>query len=270
MVNMNIEEERNLWEEEKNALGGTIKDLEKSLEDARSQNTLLHSQLATLGDQIEKIQSDKVEAAVASGVEGEGEPETETLRKQISELREVIRFMRSEKEMSQAQVDAARRTAEREKAAAAVTKRSLDEARAELKVLRSQQATARAEVSNDDRNKNLAEKLEASNEQLTLLRESNSLLREETDKLQALVTSLQSELADVKASVAPAEKKQKELEVDKAALEAEKASLSRELEAWKGRVHSLVSQFDQVRGSQCCSLVHSSFLFLSLTCICFP
>lgn len=262
MVNQQIEDERKLLNEQKKSFEETVKNLEKSLEDSRSQNAVLHRQLAAQGDELERLQSGRIDAAAAATDDtpaGEAEIGAESLRKEIeslrsqrAELRELVRFVRSENEMSKAQADAAGRTAEREKAAAAVTKRSLDEARAELKILQSSQANV-AE-SDSSQVKDLTDKLNAANEQLTLLSESNKLLREETDKLQATASSVQAELSSIKSSVAPNEKKLTELESDKSALEAEKASLTRELEDWKRRVNSLVSKFNQVcRVGQDCS-----------------
>jgi nucleoprotein TPR len=256
LVNDQIQEERKLWDAQNKKVDLTIKDLEKSLEDSRSQNALLHRQLAAQGDQLAKFQSDKIDAAAATddatGDEGDTGAESlrsvvEALRKSESDLRETVRYMRSENETSRAREDAARRTAETEKAVAAATKRSLAEACAELKTLRSNQA----HVTETDgaRTRDLAEKLEAANEQLTLLRESNKLLREESDKFQAAASSLQSQLSIAKTSVAPIEKRLQDLEVDKGSLEAEKASLTRELEAWKGRVRNLVSSSKQVEYS---------------------
>eukprot|EP00957_Ditylum_brightwellii_P200309 15271190-Ditylum_brightwellii.AAC.1 len=78
-----------------------------------------------------------------------------------------------------------------------------------------------------------------------LLRESNILLREEFERKSSKLTSVEKELVEAKKAVIPVEAKSRELEVDKAALEAEKASLVREVNAWKNRVQSLVTKFNQ-------------------------
>jgi len=64
--------------------------------------------------------------------------------------------------------------------------------------------------------------------------------------LNKFVITLEKDLHDTKVVFEPTVKKSRELEVDKAALEAEKSSLAREVEAWKGRVKSLVSKFHQI------------------------
>lgn len=224
-----------------------LQNAEKRLKDAQDQNEVLHSQLETFGQLEEKTQASRVAAAAGDGEVDDPasstNAEVNALNKTITELREVVRFLRSEKEMIQAQVDAAKRAAERERAAATVIKRSLDEARAELQVLTSVSNTS-AESTDV---KELTEKFQSAEDQLNLLRDSNQLLREEAEKLQKSLVSVQSELDASKQSAQPAEKRLREVEVEKASLEAEKASLKREIESWKKRVQTLVTNFNQVR-----------------------
>ena len=248
---------------EKGTAEDSLKKAEKQLEDTRSQNSKLLDQLQALGEKIEQDQVAKIgEAGDGEAVEGE-DAELNKMRKTISELRELVKFLRSDKEMVQAQLDSARRATDRERAEGAVVKRSLDEARAELKV--SQESTRAAEEgSPSDQVTSLKDSVRAAEEQSRLLGDSNTLLREEVEKLQTSLTELKKELEAGKEASQPLEKRQKELESEKAALVAEKASLLRELDDWKTRVQSLVSKFNQVSNS-----VHRKtfciFLFRSST-----
>ena len=92
----------------------------------------------------------------------------------------------------------------------------------------------------------LREKLKSAEEQLVLLRESNTMLREESHKVTKKLFELQSQFDTLKSSTAPQTKMINNMEVERASLEAEKESLSREVEAWKNRVHNLVSKFNQI------------------------
>ena len=115
------------------------------------------------------------------------------------------------------------------------------EARAGLKILQEDKA--------GDSSKSLPDlqgKLKQAEEQLALLRDSNKLLREESTKVQESMDSTRSQLDKEKNSMAPLEKKQNELLLERAALVSEKESLNREVEAWKSRVQSLVSKFNQI------------------------
>jgi nucleoprotein TPR len=166
------------------------------------------------------------------------------MQKTISELREVVKFVRSEKEMLQAQLDSVRRTADRERAAAALAKRSLDEARAELRIV--QEASQSGDASSTRDIDGLREKLQAAEEQTRLLGESNAHLREELKKLEAKFSSINEELEKARTAAQPSEKRQQELEGEKVGFVAEKESLLREINDWKGRVQSLVTKFNQV------------------------
>lgn len=237
-VKVEIAGQQEQLQEDKKKMETNMKEVEESLKQSRAQNDLLLSQVSALGDQIEKAQSERLESA-SGGDDSTGEGDD--LRKTISDLREVVKFMRSERELVEAQLDAARRTAEREKAASTATKRSLDEARAELKILHETKSI-------DDSTTAIAtkEKLKNAEAQLNLLQDSNKLLREESVKLQDTIATVVAKLAVEQRSVAPLEQKQKELSVEKAALVAEKESLQREVDAWKNRVQSLVSKFNQI------------------------
>lgn len=230
--------EKSQLDKEKEQMATTIQDYEKNLEQTRSQNSLLHAQLEKIGDQIEKIQGGKGSEAT----EVSGDPSA--IHKTEIELREVIKFVRSEKEMVQTQLDSARRAAERERAAAAIAKRSLDEARAELKVLQESTQGSIAGAASDI--EGMKEKLIAAEQQTKLLGESNSHLRAEVKKLEASLSNAQTDLTSAKSASAPSEKRQKELEAENAGHVAEKESLLREINDWKGRVQSLVSKFNQV------------------------
>eukprot|EP00591_Stephanopyxis_turris_P006176 CAMPEP_0195523802 /NCGR_PEP_ID=MMETSP0794_2-20130614/23228_1 /TAXON_ID=515487 /ORGANISM="Stephanopyxis turris, Strain CCMP 815" /LENGTH=732 /DNA_ID=CAMNT_0040653877 /DNA_START=36 /DNA_END=2234 /DNA_ORIENTATION=- len=242
-----------------------MEEVSKRLEEAKSQNAILHSQMATLSDTLEKrtIQTaDKVSLAPGASSDAKNAPTTTqtkehvaaSYQKTISELREVVRFMRSEHDMLQAQIDALERTVERERASSAITKRSLEEARAEVSTLQKSAAVTRKESEGtratitEEKTQKEKEKEDRrqTGEQLTLLRESNTLLREESDRIGAELTKAKHELEIVKNALEAAESKNRGFGGEKAALEAEKSSLTREMEAWKGRVQSLVAEFHPI------------------------
>jgi nucleoprotein TPR len=236
-----LEEGRSFLEHEKKTMENTVKEFENNLKETRAQNTLLHGQLEKINDQIEKIQSGTGGALDSSTSEGATD-EVNTLQKTISELREVVKFVRADKEMVQSQLDSARRAAERERAAAAVAKRSLEEARAELKVFQESAGSADSGSALDG----LKEKLKNAEQQARLLSESNSHLREEVKKLETNLAAVKKELESSNSASIPSEKRLQNMETEKAGLIAEKESLLREIEDWKGRVQSLVSKFNQV------------------------
>lgn len=240
-IKQDFDQHREAWEQEKSSFNEASKLLEKSVQESRDQNKVLHSQLEALNILVEKSQASRISAAGSESADGAGDVDT---LKVISELREVVRFLRSENELIQSQLDASKRAADRERAATIVVRRSLEEARTELKEMH---AKDDALVRSDEADTQvIADERRANEEQLKLLKDSNKLLREEADTLRTKLTTMLKELESIKKSTQPVEDVQRELGTKIVALEAEKESLSRELESWKGRMTSLVSKFNQI------------------------
>ena len=234
-ITESVSKERQNWDEERKTLLESSKTLESALKDARAQNDLLHSQIETLGEQIKKSRSDK-----ASSI---GEGQGNVSDKQLQEMREVVKFLRSENQLIQSQLDTASRGLEREKAAAAVLKHSLDEARGELTALKD---TTNMTAPSGSELSSVKEQLKASSDQVTLLSDSNKLLRDENSQIRESLKAAESEVGSLQKQLEPSDKLKLDYEAKLAALSAEKDSLRRELDSWKGRVESLVKKFNQV------------------------
>ena len=245
MTTAEIETERGAWEVSKTKLEKSLSEAKKRFDDMRSQNNLLHDQMTALSSTVDKFQSEKTSQLVGGGSSGDKADKGTSDEKQLSDLRELLKFKQSECTMLEADLASAKRASERERTAAELAKRSLQEARSELKVLRESGDLA-ASGSTEKEMDDLHAKLKTAEEQLVLLRESNTMLREESQKVTKKLSEVQSQLTSLKSSTAPATEKMKAMEVERAALVAEKDSLSREVDAWKNRVHSLVSKFNQI------------------------
>ena len=246
-----IDGERSAWESSKAKLEESLKEAKTRLEDMRSQNNLLHDQMTSLSATVDKFQSDKATELVGEESSGEKTGATSAGEKQLSDLRELLRFKQSECTMLEADLASAKRASERERTSAELAKRSLEEARSELKVMREgdkEGGGTTTEKEMDD----LRTKLKGAEEQLVLIHDSNKHLREESQKVNKKLSEIQSQFKVLKMSTAPQSEKMKSMQVEQASLQAEKESLSREVEAWKGRVHSLVSKFNQVRMQYYC------------------
>lgn len=252
LVLIEFQGERERFEEQTLKLENQIHEAETRLKETKDQNELFHSQVTSLADSIERLRSEKIQSfdMTVENVSVEENPsdtdrcnaEVNQLRLTVSELREVIASMRSERELLDAQADALKQTLERERASSSVVRRSLDEARHEIRMIRE----ASQESGKDEEINVLKTRLKGSEEQIILLRESNILLREESDKLKASLNVCEKSLADAQNAVEPTLKKIRDLEVANSSLLAEKASVTSEVDAWKGRVQSLVARFHPI------------------------
>lgn len=226
--------ERLQWEEERKRAREALSQLEKNLSHSREQNASLHNQLHNLTILYEKLQ-----ASTSSSNDQDQIVDAE--RKMISELSETIRFLRSENELIQTQLDTAKRTVERERVSCGVLQRGLDEARNELLLLQTEK-----ESPSDTGATDLSTKVTALSDQVKLLTDSNKLLRDELEGSQSIVSALRKELEDTKSALQPIEAQSQKLYADLAKLHAENESLLRDRDSWKGRVSSLVSKFNQI------------------------
>eukprot|EP00985_Skeletonema_marinoi_P025688 scaffold19105_cov113-Skeletonema_marinoi.AAC.1 len=180
-----FETEKASLNEAKMKLEQSVQEGKTRLDDLRSQNNLLHDQMTTLSTTVEKIQSEK-----ESQVSGDGPAEGNV--KQVSDLRELLRFKQSECTMLEADLSSAKRESERERTAAELAKKSLEEARSELKILReSNKAGIDGSKSVMELN-DLRSKLKSAEEQLVLLKESNTTLREQSTKMSKQLKDVQA------------------------------------------------------------------------------
>jgi nucleoprotein TPR len=241
-LNQSLLFEQERVEKINNELTSTTQTLEKRLEASQAQNRVLHEQLDTLNQMVETLKSNRVTAAIGGGFDDSSD--VHGLQKQISELQEVVRFLRSDNEMIQTQLDTAKRTVEREKAAGNVLASSLEEARSELKELRD--AAGNSESDATKKLKETESKLSETKDQLKLLRDSNHVLREQSEKAESMMSQMKREIESLKEAAKPLEKASHDASVRIAQLEAEKASLSNDVASWKSRVESLVTKFNQI------------------------
>jgi nucleoprotein TPR len=252
-VELALESTKNEFERERSALAEVNQqtlDIEtedrKRLNELNEQNKILHNQIALLNEVIERIQSEKLAAVsgeltdIDKAISAE---DATILTKQVAELREVLRYVRNEKDIVEAQLQSARRNAEAERAAAEIAKRSLEELRIEIDVLTKSKRDSNSTV---DDIAVIESKLKQAEDQVDVLKESNRLLREETSRLQEFISKTKTENTDMVNKLQSAEQRCLVLETDKSALEAEKTSLNKELGDWKDRVKSLVTQFHQI------------------------
>lgn len=237
-LNLEISQQKAIVSKENADLESRFREQEKTLEEQRAQNAILHEQLEKIGDQIQGIQGGTISVQESHPLQEEESNHNLEMQKTIFELREVIKFVRSEKEIIRIQLDAARREAERDRAAAEVARRSLDTLRAEIRQKKESPGSV-------DSNK-LKSKLNDAENRCQLLEESNTHLRDEMKACQQKIASLSADLDASNQASIPWETKQRDLEAKKAELESEKDSLRREVDDWKGRVQALITQFNQV------------------------
>ncbi len=245
--------------------------MEVALEESkalRAQNDLLHSQLSSLAKESEAVMRDRhnraeaaADAAAAASADvteqKEGEDnnvvmveevsnEVAVLRKSLSDLREVVRFLRREREVSEAEKQTAEAQVGRLKASLTQAQVALRSARAELRSIAEEKAKEAVGEEGGGISESEHAKLVAQATQLSTLRESNTLLRSQLQEAHGKLARLTATVASLEKSVEPAKLAEENLKASLAEVEAELGVRKREVESWRQRAAMLVQDYQKI------------------------
>lgn len=170
------------FENVKSKLEQDIREMEQRVEDLLTQNKLLHSQFEQLS--LSKTQFSDTETL------------GESSDKAVSDLAEVIKFLRREKEIVETKLQISLQESERSRLQLEHLQKSLDENRIILEEERKRNLDASG---SERKHKELLEKIEQAN----LLRESNITLRTQLESSQARIATLESKLVETEAQIDP-------------------------------------------------------------------
>jgi nucleoprotein TPR len=170
----------------KSKLENQIKELEKRLADLNTQNQLLHATFEQLSASKHLVPDE------------DGEPGVES--KTITDLREVIQFLRREKEIADTKLQLATQEAQRNLIQIQQLQKSLEESR----ICVEEERKRNLDLSGTERqHRELLEKIEQAN----LLRESNITLRSHLESAHNQVSQLETKLKSTESSIEPLKSK---------------------------------------------------------------
>ena len=164
--------------------------------------------------------------------------EVNELRQNISNLQEVMRNMKRERDMMEPKLSLAESEKTRVQGTLATTQKLLDEARAELK----KEIEKRVSVHDDASYAKLMSEVT----QLNIVRESNTHLRSENQELIKQITQLTNSLNTAKGNLKPLQEQVRSLKSDNSAQAEEIKALTTDATYWKDRLHALVSRYNDV------------------------
>lgn len=239
MTASSIQLEKNVGEN-KSAHAKEMEQLREEKIALQQTNNLLHSQVQALGVQVERLHNSKSGAiATEETAPAEGdESEDNALAASLAEMREVVRYMKREREILEAKLSVLETENARHAGTIAALQRSLDEARAELRKSLENKGSGRSE---DEFNRLMAEVT-----QLNIVRESNAHLRGENEELSKRNNSLSRELKISQEALSPLKDELRRLESMQVSLMAERDSIANDATYWKDRLHQLVSRYNDV------------------------
>ncbi|KAK6516465.1 hypothetical protein TWF506_006371 [Arthrobotrys conoides] len=219
------------WETQKETYEKELKEVRARCDDLAKQNKLVHDQFEVVSQQIADLQKDRERAI--------GELAIATSDQSLEELREVITYLRREKEIVDVQLELQTQEAKRLKVQLDHTRKQLDEVRVTLSEERAKETEAmRLAAQNEEIKQKMGE--------LTVIRESNVTLRAERDKFAGMVEQLRKEAADLKAKMEPLEERITMLEGDVEVKDGQMKLLQEDNERWKARTNQILQKYDRI------------------------
>ncbi|KAF9922276.1 hypothetical protein FBU30_007622 [Linnemannia zychae] len=231
------------WESQKSILQKNLSEVEKRCTELKDQNEKLHRHLEDVSAQALSIQQ-RASAQVSSEETGEGTAESnsaakDTPERQLAELRDVIRYVRREKEILECQHELNLQESRRLKQQLDQTNKSLDETRALLLEERNLQQEAIV-------SKELHERLAEKANQLNVIRESNTHLRAENQKLLRQVSALEDNQRRLQAKIGPLNERVSEVEAEIELRKEEQKQIGEDRDRWRTRAVEIMAKHDRI------------------------
>ncbi|PYI29237.1 hypothetical protein BP00DRAFT_401233 [Aspergillus indologenus CBS 114.80] len=221
------------WNELKERYEGEITDLQKRREEVLHQNSLLHSQLENITNQISALQRDRANMTESDDDNAENSPPN------LEGLQEVIKFLRREKEIVDVQYHLSTQESKRLRQQLEYTQSQLDEARLKLE----QQRRAAADSDHTALSHN---KLMDTLNELNLFRESSVTLRNQVKQAESSLAEKSARIEELVQQIEPLETKVRELENVVETKDGELKLLQADRDRWQQRTQNILQKYDRV------------------------
>ncbi|KAI9858209.1 MAG: hypothetical protein M1813_007858 [Trichoglossum hirsutum] len=215
-----------------------LSEMKARRDDLISQNKLLHQQLEAFGSQVAALQQSR---ATHVDMEGEETPSGTPSGKDnsVDDFREIIRYLRREKEIVDVQYELSIQESKRLKKQLDHTQSQLDEARLKLEQERRSQAdVGRSSAAHKD----LMEKLN----ELNLIRESSVTLRNEARVAREQLGERSRKVEELLSQIQPLESRAREMENQLEIKNGEMKLLQEDRDRWQQRNQQILQKYDRI------------------------
>lgn len=230
-----LNQNQSSWEERKDQFEKELDELRARKDDIAAQNKVLLQQLENVTAQVTELQQSRV----ASSQNAENTTPSDTVDRSLEGLRELVTYLRRDKEIVDVQYELSMQEAKRLRQQLEYTQSQLDEARLKLDQERRQQADGSR---NNIAHKDLMEKLN----ELNLYRESSITLRNEARQAQAQLDDEKKTVEELRSKIEPLEAKIRELENGKDMQDGEIRLLQEDRDRWQKRNQEILSKYDRI------------------------
>eukprot|EP00004_Rigifila_ramosa_P013471 TRINITY_DN2985_c0_g1_i2.p1 TRINITY_DN2985_c0_g1~~TRINITY_DN2985_c0_g1_i2.p1 ORF type:complete len:851 (-),score=265.51 TRINITY_DN2985_c0_g1_i2:1668-4220(-) len=210
-------------------------EMEAKMRDIEEQNMLLHKHLDSLSHTAARIQNSQ---SILSRSETQV-TETATQSSPQDELRQVIGYLRREKEIVETKLQLAHQEASRYKHQYEHALRQNQEMHTQFNEERER---LKANLVSESEHRNTLMQLE----RLHLLQESNVTLREESARHRKHAEEAESKIIELSNTLAPVQDENRQLKATEKALRGEVEFLKKEISEWRSRVQGLTEKYQRV------------------------
>ncbi|BGP20306.1 Protein mlp1 [Rhodosporidiobolus nylandii] len=241
----NLAQSEESWQRQKSVLEAELSEIRKRSDELKEQNSTLAQHLETASAQATQLQARHTAITDAAGAAGEAadadtiEAITASHNSSVEQLREVIRYLRREKDIIDLQLDFSKQEAARLRQQLEFTSRGLEEARQSLQEERQKAGDS---LTSSAQHAELLESIHTAK----LLRESNQTLRDENEANLRKVATLDSQVRSLQAELAPL---REELRMVKAEVESKQHNiklLEEDNERWKTRNQTILAKYERI------------------------
>lgn len=230
-----LSQSQNSWEERREQFEREISELRTRRNDVDAQNKLLLQQLETVTVQVSSLQQGRttfVSSEAGSPAANSSDPSTDGLR-------QLITYLRRDKEIVDVQYELSIQESKRLKQQLDYLQSQLDETRVKLE----QERQAHADGSrNMMAHKDVMEKLN----ELNLFRESSITLRNEARQAQSQLAEKTKEVEALLETIQPLESRVREFESAKEMQDGEMRLLQEDRDRWLKRNQEILSKYDRI------------------------
>ncbi|KAG5440302.1 hypothetical protein PCANB_001872 [Pneumocystis canis] len=219
----------NSWKALKENYEKELHDIKTRCNELVQQNTLLHSQFENISLQAIKLQK------VTNEDNTHDANDSTACDKPIEDLREIIKFLRREKEIVDCQYELSIQENKRIKQELDKTLKSLDDVRSTLSSERQQRNDL---INSASQHQDLMSKIN----ELNILRESNTVLRTENKINIQRVKELENSVQNLTSQIQPLEDQLRILQAEQEVKESQLKLTQEDNERWKNRVQQILQK----------------------------
>ena len=222
------------WTEIMDRYKSELTELQKRREEVLHQNSLLHSQLENITNQISALQRDRANIPMR---------QEESTAPNLEGFQEVIKFLRREKEIVDVQYHLSTQESKRSRQQLEYTQSQLDETRLKLE----QQRRSAADSDHIALSHN---KLMDTLNELNLFRESSVTLRNQVKQAETSLMEKSTRVDELLQQIQPLETRIRELENVVETKDGEMSLLQGDRDRWQQRTQNILQKYDRVHPAE--------------------